>query len=133
VKLAAPGRRPQFFAFPGTAQGTLRLKVALAESPLEGQPVKKGADTEVSLDQVNKINRRLLAVFQAILDQDYKAADELARSVSDTNPQLAAPLILQGLAKLYDGDRDSARAAFKNAQSLDPEDHALVEMLKVLQ
>jgi hypothetical protein len=131
VKMAAPGRRPQFFAFPGGAQGTLRLKINLAES--KGEGVTAGTkDQDISLRRVNQVNRKLLAIFQALIDKDYKSADALAAGVAQNEPELAAPRILQGLAKLYGGDRDGARTSFKSAQSIDPDDAALVEMLKVL-
>lgn len=133
VKMAAPGRRPQFFAFPGSAQGTLRLKINLAESPQEGMKVDSTAVDDVSFRKVNQVNRKLLAAFQALIDKDYPAADGLANAAQQAAPQLAAPLVVQGLAKLYAGDKDGARVAFKNAQSIDPEDAALTEMLKVLQ
>jgi hypothetical protein len=132
VKMAAPGRRPQFFAFPGKSQGTLRLKINLAESPSEGLQAGKPTDQEISFAQVNRLNRQLMAVMQALIDKDYKTAQELAGKIASANPQLSAPLILQGIAQLSAGDRDGARTALKSAQSLDPEDGALNEMLKVL-
>ena len=81
----------------------------------------------------NRPVRLIMKAYQALSAKDLRLAKELAQKASDVDPNLAAPLIITGLAFYQEGQRDQARVAFNKARSLDPEDTEIGELLRMVQ
>ena len=76
--------------------------------------------------------RLLLKSYQALSARNLGLAQELASRASTIDPEIAAPLVIKGIALMQAGDNTAAKAALSNARALDPEDKDIETLLKAL-
>ena len=132
VRLSQKGQQYQFWFFPELG-GT--DSVALVQMDLKQAGEKDGpvSDKALFAKHKNLISRLIMKSYQAMTEKDYKTAIELAEQASKIDPELAAPLVLKGLAYMASGEKASAVGALTQAVSLDPEDQSIAELLKAAQ
>jgi hypothetical protein len=122
VRVDAEGKAPVYLVF----QPPAKNKVSLT---LKELPVCSAAN-EVNR---NKPVRLVMKAYQALSEEDWNLARQLATKASELDATLAAPHIIQGLALFRSGNRAGARGAFNTAKALDPDDIDILELLRMVQ
>lgn len=131
VRLNAPGKLPLYWVVTDVAGDSTEAKFNLQENPLYRD---KAGKSDAPIDRktaMNRILRLLMQSYKALSAKDYALSKDLAKKAIDIDPELAAPLIIRGMALLKEGKVDEARAALSQAKALDPEDANIDQLLKV--
>jgi hypothetical protein len=101
VKLSAPGRVTEYWIFPDFPSDDTKVKIALKPDLCSSKMTGETQDP-------NKPYRLLLGSYKALLEEDYAGAKEQAKVFQSLYPGIAAPVILEGLAEMKEGNRDEA-------------------------
>jgi hypothetical protein len=133
LRVEAAGRAPLVIAHVEPGVGDEVLNLPLPKSSVNA-PIKDtgGGVSWITLEESNRLNRRLLAISKSLNDRDFLGAKALADEAAAAFPYLAAPLVLGGMASWHAGKLDEARQLLKKAEALDPEDASITSMLKSL-
>jgi hypothetical protein len=142
VKISQKGKIPAYWIMPDVSGQNLRATLALADEPkapaeslLSEKSDKKSDSTQKTADSkatINRLMRLLLKSYQALAARNLGLAQELASRASTIDPEIAAPLVIKGIALMQSGDNAAAKAALSNARALDPEDKDIETLLKAL-
>ena len=121
VRISSAGKASQYWFAPGDQGNQIQITV------------KRLPSCESAEGNRNRPVRVLLKAYQALYSRNYRLAREMASRASVLDPTLAAPFIITGLAYLREGNKERARGAFSQAQSLDPEDGEIGKLLRAVQ
>jgi hypothetical protein len=142
VKISQNGKIPAYWIMPDISGQNLKATLALQDEPKspppqalaekpDGKPdlASKQSDPKAT---INRLMRLILKSYKALASRNLSLAKDLADRASSIDPELAAPLVIKGIALMQSGDSTGARAALSNAQALDPEDRDIETLLKAI-
>lgn len=142
VKISQNGKIPAYWIIPDISGQNLKATLALQDEPKSPPPQavaeKTDGKAELASKQsdpkatINRLMRLILKSYKALASRNYPLAKDLADRASSIDPELAAPLVIKGIALMQSGDSIGARAALSNAQALDPEDRDIETLLKAI-
>lgn len=142
VKISQNGKIPAYWIMPDISGQNLKATLALQDEPKSppSQTVAEKADGKPELASkqsdpkatINRLMRLILKSYKALASRNFSLAKDLADRASSIDPELAAPLVIKGIALMQSGDSTGARAALSNAQALDPEDRDIETLLKAI-
>ena len=127
IKIEGEGKLPQYIFITDLVGEETTANIDLLN---DGQVAADDQDKEVAT--ANLTHRLLLQAYQALTKDDYTTAKKLATKITEIQPRIAAPLIIQGIAFMQEGNMREARASLQEAKALDPEDNDIDQLLKIL-
>ncbi len=147
VQIQSPRRKPQVWYFLPADVHELEIAVELErdetyidkekerakEKEAEKSKDKDAQDKAESTAQKNKLLRTIMASYQALFQEEPQEALRLANEAIVTQPDVAAPEILKGLALVKLKKWESAKQAFRRAKVLDPQDPNIDVLIKSLE
>ena len=128
VKISVIGKAPQYWVFSDIPSVQTKIDLRLIDSCAGSASVKVRTTRDA-----NRSHSMLMKAYQALSNEDYKLARELAEKLSDFSPRLAAPFIIVGLSYLQEGKKEKARISFNKAKALDPADSDISKLLKTVE
>ena len=142
VKISQNGKIPAYWIIPDISGQNLKATLALQDEPKSPPPQavaeKTDGKAELASKQsdpkatINRLMRLILKSYKALASRNFSLAKDLADRASSIDPELAAPLVIKGIALMQSGDSTGAKAALSNAQALDPEDRDIETLLKAI-
>lgn len=121
IRVDADGKSPLFLVFQPPAKNRVSLTIKeLAACTLANEANR------------NKPVRLIMKAYQALSEENWNLAKQLAAKASELDATLAAPYIIQGLANYRSGHRTEAKTAFNTAKALDPDDLDIIELLRMV-
>jgi hypothetical protein len=142
VKISQNGKIPAYWIMPDISGQNLKATLALQDEPKAppSQAVAEKTDSKLETASkqsdpkatINRLMRLILKSYKALAARNFPLAKDLADRASSIDPELAAPLVIKGIALMQSGDSTGAKAALSNAQALDPEDRDIETLLKAI-
>ena len=127
VKITGPGKAPQFWVFEKMLGENLNARLVLTDVPV------RTSNEDVQALDPNESHRLLMKEYKALAEGDLTLAKDLSAQHMTMQPKLAAPLIINGLACLQEGDKARAHTAFTKAKGLDPADKDIDKLIEATQ
>ncbi len=152
IRVSAPGKVTQYIMISDLLGIETKATLSLQNIPKEKEPAQQQPPQPQQQPQpqplpepkkesseagkggpknLNLTHRLLLRAYQALSRQDYAMAQDLANKLSAVSPELAAPLIVKGLALMQEGRKDEARSVLTAAKALDPEDKDIDQLIEI--
>ena len=131
IKISQNGKLPVYWFVTDTAGDNTEANIKLLDDPtaIGEKSNDSKLDPKVA---ANRLLRLLMRSYQALSGKRFKDARELADQAGKIDPEIAAPLLIKGLAYYQEGNIAEAKAALAKAQALDPEDKDIGTLLKTV-
>lgn len=151
IRVSAPGKVTQYIMISDLLGVETKATLNLQDLPKEKEPAQQpqpqqqpqqpqpnpepkkepSESGKAGPKNLNLTHRLLLRAYQALSRQDYAMAQDLANKLAAVSPELAAPLIVKGLALMQEGRKDEARSVLTAAKALDPEDKDIDQLIEI--
>jgi tetratricopeptide (TPR) repeat protein len=138
VRISAAGKQSVYWLVTDAVGTQNEASIKLRDDPIAA---KLGASSSESGSQTslidpkirtNRLLRLIMKAYKELSGQRYQVAGELADQATKIDPEIAAPLVIKGIALLKQGDTTGAKAALEKAKSLDPEDQDIAKLITTM-
>lgn len=131
IRVSQTGKLPYYWIFTNAVGENIQVDMKLA-SALPGFDPKDNISTAINKAATNRILRLMMLSYKALAAKRFDLAKDLADQATMVDPELAAPLLIKGIALMQEGDSKGAKLLLTRARALDPEDRGIDQLIKAL-
>lgn len=128
VKISRGGDQAMYWYFVSGDSSSNEISIDSEDATIFGNEKDQLND-----NQANFTHRTLLRAYRALVSSNFELAIELAKTISQADPKIAAPYIVEGLALAESGKKNEARVILKKAFELDPSDSDLGRLIQSIE